>query len=100
MKYTKYFSGVLRNQGVPNLNVEQYARLMNIVSLEGRLQELLDIKEAISNREEYYKFDVRIYRISNKLKGLSSEQYLKEVMQSSKGRMKIGIPKNEDCKLP
>jgi hypothetical protein len=55
MKYTKYFSDVLRNQGVPNLNVEQYARLMNIVSLEGRLQELLDIKATIPNREEYYK---------------------------------------------
>ena len=68
MKYTKYFSGILRNQGVPNLNVEQYARLMNIVSLEGRLQELLDIKETISNREEYYKYDVGINRITNKIK--------------------------------
>ena len=57
MKYTKCFSGVLRNQGVPNLNVEQYARLMNIVSLEIRMQELLDLKETITNREEYYKYD-------------------------------------------
>ena len=82
MKYTKYFSGVIRNQGVPNLNVEQYAKLMNIVSLEGRLQELLDIKETITNREEYYKYDVRINRITNKIKELSLDVHPKELMQN------------------
>ena len=82
MKYTKYFSGVLRNQGVPNLNVEQYTRLMNIVSLEGRLQELLDIKETIQNREEYYKYDVRINRITNKIKELTLDVLPKELMQN------------------
>jgi len=82
MKYTKYFSGVLRNQGVPNLNVEQYARLMNIVSLEGRLQELLDIKETITNREEYYKYDVRINRITNKIKEVTLDVLPKELMQN------------------
>ena len=82
MKYTKYFSGVLRNQGVPNLNVEQYARLMNIVSLEGRLQELLDIKDTIQNREDYYKYDVRINRITNKIKALTLYILSKELMQN------------------
>ena len=82
MKYTKYFSGVLRNQGVPNLNVEQYAKLMNIVSLEGRLQELLDIKETILNREEYYKYDVRINRITNKIKEVTLDVLPKELMQN------------------
>jgi len=82
MKYTKYFSGVLRNQGVPNLNVEQYAKLMNIVSLEGRLQELLDIKETIQNREEYYKYDVRISRSTVKIKELSLYILFKELMQN------------------
>ena len=81
MKYTKYFSGVLRNHGVPNLNVEQYARLMNIVSLESRLQELLDIKETL-NREEYYKYDVRINRITNKIKELTLDVLPKELMQN------------------
>ena len=81
MKYTKYFSGVLRNQGVPNLNVEQYARLMNIVSLEGRLQELIDIRETL-NRDEYYKYDVRINRITNKIKELSLEALPEELMQN------------------
>ena len=82
MKYTKYYSGILRNQGVPNLNVEQYARLMNIISLEGRLQELLDIKETLQNREEYYKYDVRINRIINKIKEVTLDVLPKELMQN------------------
>jgi hypothetical protein len=81
MKYTKYFSGVLRNQGVPNLNVEQYARLMNIVSLEGRMQELLDIKETITNREEYYKYDVRIKRLAAKIEALTASEPPNALMQ-------------------
>jgi hypothetical protein len=81
MKYTKYFSGVLRNQGVPNLNVEQYARLMNIVSLEGRMQELLDLKETITNREEYYKYDVRIKRLLAKIEALTASESPNALMQ-------------------
>ena len=82
MRYTKYFSGVLRNQGVPNLNAEQYARFMNIVSLEGRLAELNDIKKSIKNPDEAYKYDVRIYKVSNKIKGLTLDEYPKDVMQN------------------
>ena len=82
MRYTKYFSGILRHQGVPNLNVEQYCRLMNIVSLEGRLEELNNIKKSIKNPEEAYKYDVRIHRISNKIKGLTLDEYPKDVMQN------------------
>ena len=82
MKYTKYFSGVLRNQGVPNLNADQFAKLMNIVSLESRMQELLDIKESNKNREDYYKYDMRINRITNKTKELTLEVLPKELMQN------------------
>ena len=82
MRYTKYFSGVLKNQGTPNLNVEQYARLMNIVSLEGRMQELNDLKKAIKNPNEHYKYDIRIHRLSKTLKGLTNDEYPKEVMHS------------------
>lgn len=79
-EYTKYYSGVLRKEGLPNLNVEQYARLMNIESLEGRLQELLEVKETNQNREEYYKYDVRINRITNKIKELTLDDLPKELM--------------------
>ena len=55
---------------------------MNIVSLEGRLAELESLKENIFKSEEKYKYDVRIYKISIKLKGLTAEQYPEEVMQN------------------
>ena len=55
---------------------------MNIVSLEGRLQELLDIKESIPNREEYYKYDVRINRITNKIKEVTLNLLPKELIQN------------------
>lgn len=54
---------------------------MNIVSLEGRLQELLDIKETL-NREEYYKYDVRINGITNKIKELTLDVLPKEFMHN------------------
>jgi len=52
---------------------------MNIAPLEGRLQELLDIEKAIINRDEHYKSDTRIYRISQQLKRLTSDEYPKDV---------------------
>jgi len=61
--------------------VEQYARLMNIVSLEGRMQELLDLKETIINREAYYKYDVRIKRLSAKIEALTASELPNALMQ-------------------
>ena len=76
MKYTRYFSGILKHHGIPNLNVEQYARLMNIVSLEGRLQELLRLKE----KENTYKYDIRMHHLEKQLTGLTSSGYPKHVL--------------------
>ncbi len=38
MKYTSYFADKFKRHGVPTLSYEQFARLMNIVFLEGTLQ--------------------------------------------------------------
>lgn len=88
MKYTKYYSGVLRNLGVPMLNVEQYARLMNIVSLEGRLQELIELKESINIPTERYKYDYRIKKLTHKISQvaleLNPEILMKDMINKSK----------------
>jgi len=34
MKYSKYFKGVLHNDGLPQLNAKGWARMMNIAALE------------------------------------------------------------------
>jgi len=82
MIYTKYFSGVLKHQGVPNLNVEQYARLMNIISLEGRLQELMDSTETVINKDEMYKHYVRMNSLKRQISKLTLDEAPKNVMHS------------------
>ena len=81
MKYTKYFSGVLKNQGVPNLNATQFAKLMNIVSLESRMQELLDIKESNKNMQDYYKYELRIKRLFSRVQALTFDEDPKDVLK-------------------
>ncbi len=46
--------------GQPNLNTEQFRRMMNIVSVEGIIQGVIKIKKKYSNSSEYYKYDVYI----------------------------------------
>ncbi len=80
MRFTRYYSKLIRTQGVPQLSVDQHARLMNIISLEGRLAELESIKKSLVNSDEHYRYDVRIFRIQMQLKGLTGDQYPKDVM--------------------
>ncbi|NNK87093.1 MAG: hypothetical protein HKO90_02310, partial [Flavobacteriaceae bacterium] len=49
MRFTRYYSKLIRTQGVPQLSVDQHARLMNIISLEGRLAELESIKKSLKD---------------------------------------------------
>ncbi len=80
MRFTRYYSKLIRTQGVPQLSVDQHARLMNIISLEGRLAELESIKQGLQKTDEHYRYDVRIFRIQMQLKGLTGDQYPKDVM--------------------
>ena len=85
MKYSKYFGTVTKDIGQPNLNTEQFRRMMNIVSAEGVVQGLRIIKEKYKNTTAYYKFDVDIYkhqRVLTDLTGnLKPEDLLKEMVR-------------------
>lgn len=50
MKYTAYFAEILKSQGVPNLSPGQFARMMNIISLEGKLRGI-EIGDAKSGKD-------------------------------------------------
>lgn len=80
MRFTKYYNGVVKNQGIPNLNSEQYCRLMNIISLEGRLQELMSLKEKIKDPAKRNQYDIRILTLEGKLAELTSRNYPKYVL--------------------
>ena len=62
MKYSKHFGAVTKNNGQPNLNTEQFRRMMNIVSAEGVIHGLNIIKEKYKNTSAYYKFDLDIFK--------------------------------------
>jgi len=87
MKYSKYFGRITKDNGQPNLNIEQFRRMMNIVSVEGVIQGLKIIKEKYKNTSAYYKFDIDIFkhqRVLTDLSGnLSPDDLIKEMYHLS-----------------
>jgi hypothetical protein len=87
MKYSKYFGYMARNNGQPNLNNEQFRRMMNIISVEGIIQGITKIKEKYNNPKEYYKYDVDILKyqslLNNMTKNLTPEDLFREMHELS-----------------
>ena len=83
MKYSKYFGAVTKDNGQPNLNTEQFRRMMNIVSAEGVIHGLRIIKEKYKNTNAYYKFDLDIFKhqrvLTNLTGNVSPDDLLKEM---------------------
>jgi hypothetical protein len=70
MKFTTYYSNVIKAQGVPHLSVKAHARLMNIIFLEGALYHLHGLKaegqsKVNLNKKEYQLYD-QLYKLTNK----------------------------------
>jgi len=88
MKYTKYFSILTKDNGQPNLNTEQFRRMMNIVSIEGVIHGLNIIKEKYKNTSAYYKFDIDLFkhqRVLTELSGnLNPDDLIKEMYHLSR----------------
>jgi len=76
-----------RDNGQPNLNNDQFRRMMNIISVEGIIQGISILKEKYKNTNEYYKYDVDLIKyqsILDKLTHNSTPQDLfKEIHQLS-----------------
>jgi hypothetical protein len=49
MKYSKYFKGILHNDGLPQLNAKEWARMMNIAALEYGITRLEKVREMNQN---------------------------------------------------
>jgi len=54
MKYSKYFKGILHNDGLPQLNAKEWARMMNIAALEYGITRLEKVHEMNRNSLEPY----------------------------------------------
>ncbi len=87
MKYARYFKGVLNNKGLPNLNAEQWARLMNIGAIEYGITRLEKVKETVKNSSEPYKYDLMILKekeiISGLTQDLSPGELMREMIEDS-----------------
>jgi len=87
MKYSKYFKGVLHNDGLPQLNTKQWARMMNIGSIEYGITRLEKVKEMNQNGPEPYKYDLMILKekelLSGLTQGLSPKDLIREMIMDS-----------------
>jgi len=73
MKYSKYFKGVLHNDGLPQLNAKEWARMMNIGALEYGITNLQKVRELSQNTPEPHKFDLMIHKEKEILLGLTQD---------------------------
>lgn len=67
MRYTKYFSFIVKENGQPQMTANSFRTLMNIVHLEGVLNGLNKSKEAHKGTDTYYKYDVAIFKEQSRL---------------------------------
>ena len=86
MIYSKYFSAITKENGQPNLNPDQFRRMMNIVHVEGIIQGMKKIKEL--DKTHYYKYDTMIFKQDTVLTDLTGNlkpnELLREMYMLSK----------------
>lgn len=66
MSYTKHFAATIRDHGMINLSPTQFRRMMNIVYLEGKLDQLKIIKKDLPPEEER-KYDIQLFKLNSQL---------------------------------
>ncbi len=75
MKYTKFFAGYVNSQGSPNLQLDQFKQLMNLIHLEGQIagiDRVIEKFKQIDNPQKYEFVKVSInQKIDEVSKGLS-----------------------------
>ncbi len=82
MKYSKYFKGVLHNDGLPRLNAKEWSRMMNIAALEYGIVKLQKVRQLNQNSPEPYKYDLMIRKEQETLLSLTENKEPKELISS------------------
>jgi hypothetical protein len=87
MKYTPYFSYILKLNGSPHLSQDMFALYMNIVHLEGRIAELNDLANKARQNDQKFVYRLKIDLIKDKLlrltNNLEPEQLLAYMVENS-----------------
>mgnify|MGYP001595823129 FL=1 len=85
MRYTNYFSTLVKEQGPPHLNPDQFKRMMNIVFLEGVIAGMEKIK--VKEKSQTFKYDMLIFKQNQVLTQLTGNLHprglIREMYQMS-----------------
>lgn len=83
MKYTTYYSNLLKAKGIPHLTVAQQQFIMNIVYLEGGIAHIDKLKcegESQANKSKYtYKLYSQLYNLT---KDKTPEAVFQQLLQT------------------
>ena len=87
MQYTKHFSFLAKENGQPQLTSVQFRRVMKIIYLEGVIHGLNKVKESHKDTDQFYKYDMIIFREKKRLTDITGNQkpniLFKEMMRLS-----------------
>ena len=78
MKFTSYYSKVVKAQGVPHLSVKQHQQLMNILHLEAGLHHL---EQLTCEGQSLASKNRAVFNLQNKLHYLTHKQAPEQVLQ-------------------
>lgn len=84
MKFTSYYSSLIKAQGIPHLSIEAHSRLMNIVFIEGAIHHLSQIKSEGDSKVNIGKKEYKLYaQLYNITKKLSPKELIQEMVENS-----------------
>ncbi|WP_115460655.1 hypothetical protein [Winogradskyella aurantiaca] len=80
MQFTKYYSDLIKAYGIPQLTVEQFQKVMNIVVLESRIAEQNLISKRLTGDAKVM-VGKRNYSSYNQLNNLTQRKEPKELFE-------------------
>ena len=73
MQFTRYFSKVLREHGTPDINVNEYQRMLNIIVLENQIDIIQRVKINNRHNDKIRYMERELFDLKNKLNVLTRE---------------------------
>lgn len=85
MKFTSYYSSLIKAQGIPHLSVDEHARLMNVIFIEGAMHHLSKIKADGDSKVNIGKKEYTLYaQLYNITKKLAPKELIQQMVENSR----------------
>jgi hypothetical protein len=73
MKFTRYFSRVLRENGTPDIDVNEYQRMLNIIVIENQIEILNKVKMSYRHHDKIRFMETELLKLNSLLNRLTME---------------------------